>query len=170
MKRKSVLIVAALFFLLFLGLSWFGFNNVVLRFHVAGMETQFGAANAALSHGQRQAAGRDYQGALQSWQLSRKYSGYYPRISGAYLIAGNCFQQLRQPRAALKCYEEGLLNNPVSISILTTLGGCAFRLGEYDKAFAALQKSRLVYPLKRESRLVWKKLQKKNRSNKPCVK
>lgn len=158
MKRKSILIIAVLFFLVFLGIGWFGFNSVVLRLHVASMEAQFGAANSALSHGQRQAAVRGYRGALHAWQLGCRHYGYYPRISGAYLIAGNCFQQLHQPRAALKCYEAGLRDNPLSISILTTMGGCAFRLGEYDKAFNALQKSRSIYPLQKKFRLIWKEL------------
>ena len=153
-----------------MGLGWFGVNSVARRLRVAHMEAQFGAADSALRKGQMQAAGRGYSGALQVWQQALKYGGYYPVLSGEYLIAGNCFQQQRQPRAALECYEKGLTFDPVSISLLTTLGGCAFRLGEYDKAFSALQKSRSIFPLKKSVRPLWKKLKKVNRGSERCVK
>jgi tetratricopeptide (TPR) repeat protein len=127
------------------------------------MEAQFRGAERVLRQGQKQRAGLGYREVLKLWK--QRCKSYYPRISGAYLIAGNAFQQLGQPRTALRCYETGLLNEPNSIALLTTLGGCAFRLGEYEKAFAALQKSNSIYPLKRSFRPIWKKLKDKNRGD-----
>lgn len=157
-----------------MGIGWFGVNSVARKLRVSHMEAQFGAAEGDLRHGRMQAAGRGYRGALQAWQQALKYGGYYPILSGEYLIAGNCYQQQRQPRTALKCYEEGLAHEPLSISLLSTLGGCAFRLGEYNKAFSALQKSRSIFPLPQNIRLLWKKLNEKNLMEKTgaerCVK
>ncbi len=170
MKRKVALLFSVISFILFVGMGWLGVKSVARRLQVSHMEARFGAADSAVRHGQMQAAGRGYKGALQAWQQVLKYGGYYPILSGEYLIAGNCFQQQRQPRAALKCYEKGLTYDPVSISLLTTLGGCAFRLGEYDKAFSALQKSRSIFPLKKNVRPFWKKLDKVNRGAERCVK
>ena len=153
-----------------MGLGWFGVKSVARRLRVSHMEARFGSAETDLRHGRMQAAGRGYHGALQAWQQALKHGGYYPVLSGEYLIAGNCYQQQRQPRAALKCYEEGLTHDPESISLLTTMGGCAFRLGEYNKAFSALQKSRSIFPLPQNVRLLWKKLSEKIKGAERCVK
>ncbi len=166
MKGKSPLLISVFFFILFIGLSGFGLNSVGRRLKVSHMEARFGAAESALRQGQMQVAGRGYRGGLEAWHQALELGCYYPDISGEYLLAGNCYQQQRQPRAAIKCYEEGLPCDPVSISLLTTLGGCAFRLGDYEKAFAALQKSRSIYPLKKEVRPLWKKLRLETRGEK----
>jgi len=162
MKRKSVLIAAVLFFLLFLGLSWFGINTMARRMQIAHMEARFGAAEAALKQGRLQEAGRDYRGAVQAWQKGAQFKGYYPRICRAYLTAGNCYQQSGRLRAALKCYEEGLAGDPFSILFLTTMGSCAYRLGEHKKAFTALQKSSSIYPLKKSLIPIWEELKREN--------
>jgi tetratricopeptide (TPR) repeat protein len=162
MKRKSVLMAAVLFLLLFLGLSWFGINTLAKRMQIAHMEARFGAAEAALRQGRLQEAGRDYRGAVQAWQKGAQFKGYYPRIYRAYLVAGNSYQQVGRLRAALKCYEAGLAGDPFSIQFLTSIGSCAYRLGEHKKAFTSLQKSSSIYPLKKSLVSVWEELKREN--------
>jgi len=58
----------------------------------------------------------------------------------------------------------------LSIALLTTLGGCAFRLGEHKKAFSVLQKSRTIFPLKKEVLPLWKKLDNEIRGAGRCKK
>ena len=156
------MIIATLFFLLFLSLSWFGISSVAKRLQVAHMEARFGAAEKALRHGRRRKAGRNYRGAVQAWQKGERYCGYYPWLYRAYLIAGNSYQQTGKLRAAMKCYEEGLSGDPFSIQFLTTLGSCAHRLGDNKKAFAVLKKSRSIYPLKKSLIPVWEELKREN--------
>lgn len=126
------------------------------------MEARFKAAEAALRQGRLLEAGYDYRRAVQAWQKGAQYSGYYPRICRAYLTAGNSYQQSGRLRAALKCYEEGLSGDPLSILFLTSIGSCAYRLGENKKAFTVLQKSRSIYPLKKSLLPVWVELEREN--------
>ena len=163
MKRKILLAVSGLFFLLFLGMAWFGVNSVVRRLEMTHMESNFKAAEAALRSEEKKFAGQAYRAATLAYQRGLMRGGYYPARSGEYLTAGNCYWQLRQPRAALQCYEEGLRSEPYSIALLTSMGSCAFSLGEQPKALAALKKSRALYPLKKTMRPILRKLRAANK-------
>lgn len=158
MKRKILLAVSGLFFLLFLGMAWFGVNSVVRRLEMTHMESNFKAAEEAVRSGRKKIAVQAYRVATAFYQSGSLRRGYYPSRSGEYLTAGNCYWQLRQPRAALQCYEEGLRSEPCSIALLTSLGSCSFSLGEQQKALSALEKSQALYPLKKKVRPVLQKL------------
>ena len=158
MKRKLLLVVSGLFLLLFLGMAWFGVGSVMRRLEMTRMNSNFQAAEEALRSGRKKIAARAYRKATVAYQRALLRGGYYPAISGEHLTAGNCYWQRRQPRAALQCYEQGLRSEPWSIALLTSLGNCAFRLGEQQKALAALEKSQALYPLKKEVRPLLRKL------------
>ena len=150
--------MAGLFFLLFLGLARLGANSVVRRLDMMHLNSNFQAAEAALRSGQKKLAAQAYRAAMEAYQRGLLRGGYYPLRSGEYLTAGNCYQQFRQPRLALQYYEEGLHCDPWSIALLTSLGDCAYRLGESQKALAALEKSQSIYPLKKKMRPILRKL------------
>ena len=158
MKRKLLLVIAGLFFLLFMGMARLGINSVVRRLDMMHLDSNFQAAEAALRSGQKKLASQAYRAAMAAYQRGLSRGGYYPIMSGEYLTAGNCYQQIRQPRLALQCYEEGLQSDPWSIALLTSLGGCANRLGEHQMALAALEKSQSIYPLKKKQRQLLQKL------------
>ena len=158
MKRKLLLAVSGLFFLLFLGMVRFGVGSVMRRLEMAHMESNFQAAEAALRSGRKKIAAQAYRVATVAYQRGLLRGGYYPVRSGEYLTAGNCYWQRRQPRAALQCYELGLRSEPWSIALLTSLGSCAFSLGEQQKALTVLEKSQALFPLKKEVRPVLRKL------------
>ena len=127
------------------------------------MESNFKAAEESLRSDRKKIAVQAYRMATVFYQRALSRGGYYPTRSGEYLTAGNCFWQLRQPRAALQCYEEGLLCEPYSIALLTSMGSCAFSLGEQQKALRALEKSQALYPLKKKFRPVLQKLRAEKR-------
>lgn len=158
MNRKLLVVFSTLFLLLFLGMVWWGSRSVARRLDMMRMESTFQAAEAALRSGRKKFAAQAYRAATAAYQRGLSRGGYYPYGSGEYLTAGNCYQQLRQPRLALQNYEEGLRCNPWSISLLTSLGGCAYRLGEYQTALTVLEKSQSIYPLKKQLRPLLQKL------------
>ena len=120
--------------------------------------SNFQAAETVLHSGQNKLALQAYRAAIVAFQRGLSRGGYYPVRSDEYLIAGNCYPQIQQPRLALRCYDEGLLNDPWSITLLTSMGGCANRLGEYQVALAALEKSQSIYPLKKKLHPLLQKL------------
>ncbi len=158
MKSKLLVVVAGLFFLLFLGIAQLGANSIACRLDAMHLDSNYKAAEAALRSGQNKLARRAYQAAIVAYQRGLSRGGYYPGKSDEYLVAGNCYQQIRQPRLALQCYKEGLNWDPWSISLLTSLGDCADCLGEHQIALAALEKSQSIYPLKKSQRKILKKL------------
>ncbi|MEA3332570.1 MAG: tetratricopeptide repeat protein [Pseudomonadota bacterium] len=158
MKRKLLVVIAGLFLLLFLGMARLGRNSVIRRLDMVSMESNFQMAETALRSGRNKLATQAYRAAIVAYQHGLSRGGYYPVTSGEYLTAGNCYQQIRQPRQALQCYEDGLLSDPWSITLLTSLGGCANRLGEHQRALAALEKSQSIYPLKNKLRPLLQKL------------
>ena len=149
---------AGLFIGLFLLIFWYGSLSVLHRSDMLRMESKFQTADKALRSGQRVVADRFYRAATADYQRGLSKAVYYPRMGGEYLTAGNCYWQLRQLRAAIQCYELGLECDPFSITLLTSLGSCAFRLGERQIALAALEKSRQIYPLKKSARRILRQL------------
>lgn len=159
MKRKWVLgCGAGLFLGLFLLVCWYGSTSLLRRADMLRMESRFGAAGKALQSGRKAAAGQLYRAATADYQQALSRGGYYPQMGREYLTAGNCYWQQRQLRAAMQCYELGLECDPFSIELLTSLGNCAFRLGERQTALAALEKSRQIYPLKKSARRTLRQL------------
>ena len=158
MRRKISLIFAGFFLLLFLGLAWLGCNSIIRRLDMMSMKSNSQAAEAALHSGNKKFAISAFRAAMVDYRQGLTRDVYYPVISSEYLTAGNACQQIRQPRMALQCYDQGLHYNPWSISLLTSLGGCAYRLGEYRIALAVLEKSQSIYPLKKKLQPVLQKL------------
>ncbi len=158
MERNLCLAFAGLFLLLFFGMAWFGVSSVARRLDMTHMESNFRAAEEARHGGRKKFAAQAYRAAVVKYRRGLSRGGYYPVKSGESLTAGNCYWQRRQPRAALQCYEEGLRCEPFSISLLSSLGSCAYHLGESEKALVALEKSSSIYPLKKEMRLLLRKL------------
>ncbi len=165
MKRKILFMVVGLCLLLFGGLLWLSYNSVMQRIDVMRMSSEFQAAEAAFKSGKNKLAGYTYRRALSAFQRSENYAAYYPAKYSEYLTVGNICQKIRQPRRALHYYKVGLHYNPWSISLLTSMGGCAYRLGEYQTALNVLEKSQSIYPLKKELHRVLQKLRIKEESN-----
>jgi len=157
-KRKMLLVFAGFFLLLFLAGLWLGYESTARRIEMMRMTSDFQAAEAALRSGKKKLASYRYKSALTSFQRNVNRGTYYPEKYSEYLTAGTICQKVRQPRLALQYYRSGLRCNPWSITLLTSLGGCAYRLGEYQTALVALEKSQSIYPLKKVLRPVLQKL------------
>ena len=157
--------VVGLCLLLFGGLLWFSYNSVTQRIDAMWMSSEFQAAEAAFKSGKAKLAAYTYRQALSAFQRSENYIAYYPARYSDYLTAGNICQKILQPRLALLYYKIGLKYNPWSITLLTSMGGCAYRLGENQTALIVLEKSRSIYPLKKESLRVLQKLRIKEGNN-----
>ncbi len=158
MRRKGLLVISILLIVLFVFSSWFGVASVMRKLDATLMRAGFEAAEKSKHCGNWEVANRNYRGAIASWQRVLQSVGYYPDLGGEYLVAGNCLQCLLKVRSALECYEKGLLSDPNSISLLSSMGDCTYRLGEYEKAYFLLSKSRSLYPLKTDIRPLWKNL------------
>ena len=158
MKRKILFPLTGLFLLLFMGLLWLSYNNIGRRIAMMNMELKFQAAKAALHSGKKKFANYSFKSAMFTFQQNEARGVYYPERSSEYFTAGNICQQIRQPRQALQHYKAGLCCNPWSITLLSNMGVCAYRLGEYPTALAALEKSQSIYPLKKKLRPILQKL------------
>ncbi len=158
MRHKGLFLLLVIFTLLFVVLSRFAYESVARKLDVSLVRAGFEMGEHARRRGKMKIAAANYRGAIKIWEHALQRVGYYPYSGEGYLIACNCWQRLYLSKVAVECYEAGLLGDPYSITLLTGLGACAYRLGEYDKAFTALKKSRSIYPLKKEVRPLWREL------------
>ena len=161
MRDKILPVFSVLFAVLFVTVSWVACESVERKLDATLTRAGFDAGESARIQGEWRTATTNYKGAIKSWQRALQRVGYYPNSGDEYLVAGNCLQRIRRARAAFECYEAGLRADPNSISLLTCMGDCAYSLGEFEKAYDVLQKSRSIYPLKRDIRPLWKKLRQK---------
>ncbi len=147
MKNKSIFILLAVIASVLAGVViWYGSMSVAKRMDMVTMRARFDAGQKAKSSGRYRAAARAYQLAIMEYQKGQTKPGYYINIASDFLTAGNCFQQQGQLRAALAAYEQGLRNDPYSISLLTSAGLCSLHLGELELADTFLTQSRKIYP------------------------
>jgi len=147
MKNKTVFLFLAIISFILTGVVfWYGSMSVAKRIDMVTMRARFDAAQNATSSGRRQAAAVASRLALVEYQKGSEKPGYYIDIAGDFLTAGNCLWQQGKRRAALAAYEQGLRNDPHSISLLTSAGLCSLQLGEFDLAGNYLTHSQKIYP------------------------
>ncbi len=164
MKNKIFFLCPALFFFsLSIGVAWYGSMSVGKQAAMVTMRARFKGAEKALSAGRRQEAAAAYRVATVDYQKGIAKPGYYIGMADDFLTAGNGFWQQGQFRSALGAYRRGLKHEPYSITLLTSAGFCALRLGDAGLATDFLSQSRKIYPANPKVRKALRKLESQRR-------
>ena len=167
MKNKTVFLTLSVIGFVLAGVVlWYGSMSVAKRTDMVTMRARFDAAQKAKSSGHRKAAAVDYKLAMMEYQKGVTKPGYYIDIAGDFLTAGNCFWKQGKRRAALVAYEQGLRNDPHSISLLTSAGLCSLQLGEFESAGRFLAHSQKIYASDKRVNKALRKLKRHSSRNK----
>jgi len=159
--RKLLLVGAGVFFLLAGLASWYGWHSVQRQLLLFRMKNHYDIGQRELRRHHYRRAGAYFNLALKAWHEAEARPGFLPVANGGFdgfLTAGNCYLMQRQLRLARRCYEQALKHDPYSVNVLTALGNCLYRLGEYDLALRYLARSHRICPLKKELRPILEKL------------
>ena len=141
-----------------IGVAWYGSMSVGKQAAMVTMQARFKGAEKALSAGRRQEAAATYRALTVDYQKGVDKPGYYIGMGGDFLTAGNSFWQQGKFRSALGAYRRGLKHDPNSITLLTSAGFCALRLGDSGLATGFLSQSRKIYPANRKVNKALRKL------------
>ncbi|MCD6533827.1 MAG: tetratricopeptide repeat protein [Deltaproteobacteria bacterium] len=159
MRNKNFFLCLSLLFLfLSIGVAWYGNMSVGKQAAMITMRSRFEGAEKVLKAGRRKEAAAAYRVVSVDYKKEIVKPGYYIGLGGDFLTAGNCFWQQGQFRSALGAYRQGLKQDPNSITLLTSAGFCALRLGDTALAAGFLQQSKKFYPGNRKVNKALRKL------------
>ncbi len=148
-KNFKILAFAGTFFFLVFGFTtlWYGCMSTAKLAGMTEMRARYAGGERALKDGRQKDAGAGFREAAAAFQKAYERPGYYVGLGEDLLVAGNCYWQFGRFRTALDYYRLALGYDPYNISLLTSLGNAAFRLGEYSEAAVVLERSQELYPV-----------------------
>ncbi len=164
MKHRLCMIISLSCLSLFLGASWYGIGGVQRQLGLLRLRNFYDLGQEAAGKKDYRKARSCFRLAVRTWEEVAARPGFIPGTAegfDGFLPAGNSYMMIGKPFLGKGCYEWGLAFDPYSISLLTALGNCLYRLGDYEAARKILAASKRIHPLPKKSRRILRQLEKR---------